>query len=154
MGIKSAQPQNLRLSVATLIVICIAAGVVAIWQTRSPIKPLIDLASPGCSLVCYVNGFPSRTVHLEPDSTVISLVDTILKNKERVWRPSLYSYAPVILLRGETYSVNFQKSRVVVNFRDTSGHWRQAVSELTSQEIIDLEKAAANCLTGAGSGMQ
>jgi hypothetical protein len=117
------------------------------WKMFSVSDPVIDLSSKPCSLVVYTNGAPSMTVALAPDSSLGLLVDKVLISKRNTWKRSLVSFAPVILVRSEAFSVDFQESRVVVNFKDDSGSWSQVVSDLTNDEWVELEKEVADCRT-------
>jgi hypothetical protein len=134
-------------SIVIFVACCVFLVLVVGWKMFFVSDPVIDLSSKPCSLVVYTNGAPSMTMLLAPDSSLGLLVDKLLISKRNTWKRSLVSFAPVILVRSEVFSINFQESRVVVNFKDDSGNWSQVVSDLTNEKWLELQKEVADCRT-------
>ena len=50
------------------------------------------------------------------------------------------SYAPGILVRGDSFDLNFQPGRVILNAKDAAGRSTQCVSTLTDSEYSSVKR--------------
>jgi hypothetical protein len=65
------------------------------------------------------------------------------KNEQKQWTVSFVTYAPLYEIKGQSYSINFQTNRVIVNFKNPSGKYKQLVSALSAEEFERIKSGVA-----------
>jgi hypothetical protein len=72
-------------------------------------------------------------IPLQPYAVALAATAEIkewLKQHGSGWKPSLVSYAPVQLIEGDGYTLNFHRDHCIANVRAADGTWRQLVKDL------------------------
>jgi hypothetical protein len=136
------------LAIATGLFLAISALLVA-WWLRGP-DPVIHLTGEPVELERYSDGTPSKSVSLPPDSELSRKIEAMLVDRRGKWTRSLYSYAPGILLRGETFSINLKPTAVILNFHNRTGNTDQVVSDLANEEFTEIEKLVVHFMNRNG----
>jgi hypothetical protein len=132
----------MKVAVVIIIVLLPIAGTlfVLLGQTTDPI---VNLGDKAVTLTVYAGGHPGKVVSVASECPVVALINTLLLEKRGKWKKNFVTYAPVIMLRGEKFSINCQQDRIIINFEKRPGKTVQVVTSLTTEEYSKIEDAAA-----------
>ena len=107
------------------------------------------LSKESClKLEVYDKGHLVKNFEFAGDSNQVEVVQAIVNKKERSWKNSSVNYAPLFLIRTSFGTVNVQYRRIIVNYKDDNGKYRQLVTDLLSGEFNEIKSALAQ-LTAA-----
>ncbi len=139
------------MKIAILIVVLVIGmtGMIFICRGRAT-DPVVDLGEKGLTLVIYSGGRPSKSLSVPPDCPLLAKMNSLLIEKRGKWKISFVSFAPIILLRGEKFSINCQRNRLIVNFENQPGQTLrlQVVTDLTPEEFSLIQTAAEEVSSG------
>jgi len=88
----------------------------------------------------YANGRIQSRKAMPAASSEAKKVMALLEGKAGHWERSRISFAPVILIRGKSFKLNFQRSRLIAEFTDADGSPGQLVTALTNDEFTRIAK--------------
>jgi hypothetical protein len=127
------------MKILAVTILCIAG--IATWLFRASEDVAIELVNEPARLEFYDHGKLSRAVSLPAQSEFSRAVAKLLEKKKGKWRTSLSSFAPVQLLRGKSWTLNFQAKRIIANVPSQAGKPIQVITTLTDEEAAILDKA-------------
>ena len=138
--------------IALAIFICLIA-VCAMCRSYRPtndphinLNEYINLKDVSFNASIHTAGQPTQEGTLLPNSPAVATINKLLQSKEGKWQLSLVTYAPVILLRGPNFTLNFQKQTLIANFTTPNGHPGQLVTNLIPSEYEQLQKTITDSL--------
>ena len=100
----------------------------------------------------YVGGKPVREATILTSSEKVRPIRSILQEKKDHWKGDFADYAPVLLMKGANFNVNFQSVRVIVNCKNSAGKWEQFVSALSPEEY-KIVKSIFDACTATSKGV-
>ncbi len=136
-----AMPSKKTRTVFLLTLFLGAVFLVVAYKLLGPADPVVDLsgASP-MTLTVNKEGHPNEAKPLPANAKLVSVIEKILAAKSGRWSWTIVSYVPVVYVRGDLFTINFQSSRVIVNYTTANGRRLQVVSDLTSDEMAALHE--------------
>lgn len=68
------------------------------------------------NVIVYDNGHVAAECKIEPGQEIQRKLDQWLKNNTKNWKATSATYAPSVLVSGQSFSITFIKSGGVINF--------------------------------------
>jgi hypothetical protein len=123
--------------------ILLVLGGCTMWGVSDP---MLDFNRGEFRATVYTEGHPSETLPLPVGSPLLAKIDEIIKNRKGEWKRSYNSFAPVIFVESEDCKINVQPSRIIVNYRASSGEWSQVITNIDRNQYSQVEKVASDLL--------
>jgi hypothetical protein len=130
----------------TVFIVIVFAGLVTLLAVSRSFggDPSIRLAEHDITLEIYDKGDLQTSVQLSRRAQALKRLDTLLQGKKGKWKSSQVSFAPVLLLRAKSFTVNFQWNRIIVNLTDERGSPVQVLTTLSKEEWSDVRAVLTN----------
>lgn len=77
---------------------------------------------------------------ISKESKQYSQLLTWLENNQEGWQPSYIDFAPDIIVKGNYFNINFQRTQAVLNYEVSDGKWRQYVKKIKEEDYSFLIK--------------
>jgi hypothetical protein len=107
---------------------------------RDP-DPRAILAGHEIEVLWYEHGRPTLTCTLSPESIGARELVRLLQNHRRRWWPSLVSYAPGMLFRGEDFEVDIHDNLVILNYECYKDRYVQVTGSADPYEMRGMLNA-------------
>ena len=124
------------------ILLAVALAICLVTFLSRVADPNIAFGNENLTLTLATNRYHSRTIPISSDSPFSRKAHEVFDYYHGKWQRSYASYAPVIYVSSDSFNINFQPSRVIVNFANLSGSWTQVETEITTEEYFELERIA------------
>jgi hypothetical protein len=117
----------------SIVLLSITLGVTAFCTGCSH---TVDVAriQPPYKVTIYGNGTYSPERTLPSGSAQAQDVTTWVESHKSGWSPSLVTYVPYRLLRGEGFELNFQQKTCILNYRTGVG-WTQVMRAIDAGDV-------------------
>jgi hypothetical protein len=120
----------IRLIFATILV-SLASGCASV-STR-PID--LDVFPPPYEILVYDAGGIQFQRGIAANSQDEKIIRGWIASHAKGWASSTQASAPLHVIRGKTFELNFQRNRCIANYRDsTTGAWQQLVREMDAKD--------------------
>jgi hypothetical protein len=105
--------------------------------------PMIALQNANLFLTVRVDGREANTLPLPPNAPVSLAISDLLQSRSGKWRRSYISYAPRIYITSESFNINIQPNKLIINLASEDGTWSQVETEITIDQFTVVEKVAS-----------
>lgn len=129
----------------------VAAIATSCSRERVPAHPQPPLLGEPLNVEVFSNGRLAKATTLPGGSAIADVLESVLASKDGSWQTTSISFAPDLLVRGDTFGINFQKDRVILNTKDARGQSVQLVSGLTATEYARIREAIESALGEGGN---
>lgn len=102
-------------------------------------------------VLIYDQGNPARRGVLPAGSDGAAALDSLLEKKRGRWKSSWVTYAPVVYIKSDDFTINISGNLMIVNCGDRRGRPVQVTAHLTAEESRQAVEALTKDL-GQESG--